>query len=136
MLQNKINAAAKELHSRYLHIESLGLRPNTRNCSNYWEEYENLQPDAVDSAYPWVIDYYYANENKWKEINEHHHNWYLECLPPIVMGSSGFLNSEPYTHTDEGKGVYLACRCWNGKYYAQLMTLSEYKSKINQMINT
>lgn len=126
------NAAVKEVHFRCLHIQSLGLKPNAHNCNLYWKEYENLKPDSADTAYPWVIDYYYANENKWKEIDEHHYDWYLECVPPIAMSSSSFLNGEPYTHTNERKGVYLACKYQNGKYYAQLMTLNEYKSKIHQ----
>lgn len=128
--------AVKEIQSRCLHIESLKLKPTKWNCDFYWDEtYKNLEPNSIDSAYPWVIDYYYENQDKWKEIDEHHYDWYLECLPPIAMNSNGFLNGEPYTHTSQGKGVYLACKCHNGKYYARLMTLTEYKSKIYKPIN-
>lgn len=122
-------AAIEELHSRCLHIESLGLKPDTRNCDFSWNEYQNLKPDAVDAAYPWVIDNYYASNGKWKEINEYHYDWYLECVPPIAMHSNSYLGGEPYTHTDDGQGVYLSCRYWKGKYYAKLMTLKQYQSK-------
>ena len=113
------------------------MKPNAHNCNLYWKEYENLKPDSINSAYPWVIDYYYANQDIWKEINEQHYDWYLECVPPIRMSSSSFLNGEPYTHTNEGKGLYLACKCQNGKYYAQLMTrstnISAKSTKIDSM---
>ena len=129
-------AAVKEIHSRCLYVESLSLTPNKWNCDFYWDEtYKNLKSDTVSSAYPWVEDYYRAGENRWKEIDEKNYDWYLECVPPIAMNSSSFLNGEPYTHTDKGKPVYLACRCQNKKYYAQLMTVEEYKIRIYEPIH-
>lgn len=124
-----------ELRSRCLHIESIGLKPNARNCTFYWDEYKNLQSNIIGSAYPWVIDYYYENEGRWREISEENYNWYLGCVPPIAMSSSSFLCGEPYTHQNDGQGVYLGCRYDNGKYYAQLMTIKEYKSKTRETVN-
>ncbi|MGB3649711.1 MAG: hypothetical protein WBA41_00675 [Rivularia sp. (in: cyanobacteria)] len=129
------NKKVKEIHSRCLHIESLGLIPTARNCDFYWnKKYKHLKPGTVGSAYPWVVDYYDAGQNRWKEIDEDNYDWYLECLFPVAIKSNAFLNGEPYTSTSEGKPVYLACRCEKGKYYAQLMTAEQFETRIYEPI--
>lgn len=124
----------RELHSRCLHIESIGLNPNARNCAYYWDEYKELQANTIGSAYPWVIEYYYDGEGKWRQIDEYHYDWFLGCVPPVMMTSNGFLCSEPYTHQDDGQAVYLGCRCHDGKFYAKLMTTREYHVKMRETI--
>lgn len=128
-------ATVRQLYSRCLHIESLGLKPSTRNCSYSWDEYENLQSDTGERGYPWVIDDYYENKQKWRRIDQEHFEWYRDCVPPMAMRGDGFLCGEPYTHQNDGQGVYLACREQNGKYYAQIMTLKEFKVKVYEKID-
>ena len=40
------------------------------------------------------------------EIDSDMYFYFLECLPPRIMKSYGFLVGEPYTHNSEGKAVY------------------------------
>jgi hypothetical protein len=125
----------RELHSRCLYIESIGLIPNKRNCTDYWNEYKDLDPCIIGYAYPWAVDYYYEGKGKWCEINEEAYNWYLGCVFPTKMSSNGFLCGEPYTHQNDGFAVYLGCREEGTKYYAKMMTGREYHSKMNEPIN-
>lgn len=128
--------AIHELHSRCQHIEYLGLKPSIRNCTYYWDEdYKNLEPNTISSAYPWVIEDYYDNDPKWRQIHEYYFDLYLGCVPPIIMHSNSYLCGEAYTHQNDGQAVHLGCRCDDGKYYAQLMTLKEYKAKMYETIN-
>lgn len=128
--ENKI----RELHSRCLYLESIGLAPNKRNCTHYWDEYKDLNPRIIGYAHPWAIDYYYEGKGKWCEISEEAYNWYLGCVFPTKMSGNGFLCGEPYTHQDDGFAVYLGCREEGSKYYAKMMTAKEYHSKMNEPI--
>lgn len=124
----------RELQSRCLFLESIGLTPNRRNCANYWDEYKDLDPSIIGYAYPWAVDYYYEGKGRWCEISEEAYDWYLGCVFPTKMSGNGFLCGEPFTHQDDGFAVYLGCREENGKYYAKMMTSKEYYSKMNETI--
>lgn len=128
--------AVDKLYFRCLHIESLGIIPCIRNVSRDWEEYKNLKPNINSpSAYPLVVDDYCESRDIWRRIDEEHYDWYLNSVPPITMKNNGFLAGEPYTHDDMGNGVYLACKEYNHRFYAKLMTLKEFKVKIREKID-
>lgn len=128
--------AIDKLYFRCLHIEALGAILCKRNVSSNWEEYENLIP-GVDpfKAYPLVIDDYYEGKDRWRRITEESYDWCLNAVPPVTMIRGAFLAGEPYTHNDEWEEVCLACRVYNHRYYAKLMTLKEFKNKIHEKIN-
>ena len=64
----------------------------------------------------------------WRETNEEQYDNYLGNVPPVCYGASGFLSGEPYTHYDEGRGVYLACKKQGDRYFAKMMTVAQFKA--------
>ena len=62
----------------------------------------------------------------WRETTEEQHQNYLGAVPPKRYGASAYLSGEPYTHNDEGRGVYLACKKQGDRYFAKMMTVAEF----------
>ncbi|BDA76073.1 hypothetical protein CAL7716_102390 (plasmid) [Calothrix sp. PCC 7716] len=123
--ENKVSP--KELHSRCLHIESLGLKPSVRNCIHYWEEdYKDLRPNTIGSASPWVHEDYYNNDPKWRQIDEYHYYFYRDEIYPTKLDGNLFLDGNDWLHTESWESVHLACKYEDSKYYAQLMTIKQY----------
>ncbi|MGR3279309.1 hypothetical protein ACSYAD_30040 [Acaryochloris marina NIES-2412] len=77
---------------------------------------QNLTREQQESGYcaPWI------------EIGTDEYWWFLECLPPIYQDSKGYVNPELYSHTPEGKPLYLGVIETNNQYFAKLVTLAEY----------
>lgn len=120
----------REFCSRCQHIESINLKPSLRNCNIYWHEYEKLQPSIIESAFPWVVDDYFNNERRWRQIDKKHYGWYSDSIHNATAANA-FLCNEVLAYSCESKpqSVYLACYEDNGSYYAQLMTLNEFQAK-------
>lgn len=115
-----------ELHRRCLHIEAIGLKPCFRNCSIYWNKYENLKGFTVESGFPWVVDDYFNGDRIWRQIDEQHDHWYKD-YPCLASKSKAFLKSEVHSYNELNESVHLACCYQNDKYFAELMTLKEFQ---------
>ncbi|MHC5610545.1 MAG: hypothetical protein ACYTXA_05885 [Nostoc sp.] len=76
---------------------------------------------------PTVTEDFKKNDCQWREITEEAYTWFLECVPPIGFNGSYFVNSEPHTYNQAGEVVYLAFKEVDGKFYARLATLKQYK---------
>lgn len=123
------HAAVIELYTRCQHIELLGLKPTQHNCVHYWQRYAKLQPNSVGSANPWVRDDFICGTRIWRQIDEKHYNHYFHNAIVETIGTNAFMVTESETDTSDGQAVYMAVRESNGKYYAQLMTLREFKTR-------
>lgn len=106
-----------ELHFRCQHIESLGLIPSLRNCNVYWKDYQNLETNTVESAFPWVIDDFLNGQEQWRKIDKHHYDWYVADSNNVNKHTS--LCGVVFAYD-----VYLVCQQENGKYYAKLTRLT------------
>jgi len=60
------------------------------------------------------------------EITEDIYHWFLEC-PPIIQDGQAYLNSEPFNHSSQGKGIYFGAFADNGKYYGFQCTVKQFR---------
>ena len=65
----------------------------------------------------------------WREVAAEQYDHYLGCVPPKRQRSNSFLSGEPYTHTEEGRGVHLACKKTGERYFAKMMTVAQFDSE-------
>jgi hypothetical protein len=79
--------------------------------------------------YDLLIADYRAGDQKFRQIDEEYANWMLECLPPARQEGWNFVNSEPYTHNAEGRGVFFASMRQAGKHYGILCTLAQWDKR-------
>ena len=63
------------------------------------------------------------------ETSESVYDWFLGCVPPIKMERGAFLNSEPYRHNSDGKGVYYMGFQQKGKFYGCHATVAQFNEK-------
>ena len=72
-----------------------------------------------------------AHPRQWVPTTEKMFHDMLEVLPPVaycnVKNWTGFLMGEPVTHDTHGDAIYSAYICVDGKFYAQNMTVKEFK---------
>jgi len=68
-------------------------------------------------------------EGKVVETDKETYYWFLECLPPLKMSSSGYLNSEPSCHNKAGQAVYYCGWENKGKYYGCHATLQQFNAR-------
>jgi hypothetical protein len=61
------------------------------------------------------------------EHGEYFVDHFIDCLPPIIWGTTYVLCSEPYSHTFEGKGTYIGFYKKNDQYYGVITTIEEFK---------
>ncbi len=128
-------STVNEFRSRCQHIESIGLIPSFRNCSVYWHEYEKLQANAINSAFPWVVDDYFNNQHQWRKIDKQHYEWYADSMHNITI-TNAFLCNEVlmYNRESNAQSLHLACYQDNGIYYAKLMIAKEFEAKFIQPV--
>lgn len=46
--------------------------------------------------------------------------------PPLMLDHRGYVNSEPHSSTPDGQDLYIATIDVQGKYYAKMVTLTDY----------
>ena len=72
-----------------------------------------------------------AHPRQWVPTTEKMYYDMLEVLPPVKSrsdgGWTGFLMGEPVNHDAWGDAIYSAYICVDGKFYAQNMTVKEFK---------
>ena len=57
-------------------------------------------------------------------------NWeMLENMLPLIQELNGYMNSEPYKHDYEGKGIYFCGIKTGGKYYGCYATVRQFKDR-------
>ena len=73
------------------------------------------------------------NEPQWRETTEENWDWMLECVPPRKHDGNRFLNGE--ANFDDPKldyqTVYYAGWECGDKFYARLMTVTQYNDRDN-----
>lgn len=67
----------------------------------------------------------YANTRQWRPISQKWFDYMLECLPPLRMGCSGFVNSEAYSSINDDDVYFVAYKV-NGNCFAAYGTLLEW----------
>lgn len=77
--------------------------------------------------FPKAGEMFKNQDRRWVEINEEDYWYFLECLPPLIQNSNGFLNSEPYTESNDGT-VYIGCIKFHERYFCRLMSKNEFKN--------
>ena len=72
-----------------------------------------------------------ASPRQWVPTTEKMFYDMLGALPPMKLrtdgGWTGFLMGEPVNHDAQGDAIYSAYICVDGKFYAQNMTVKEFK---------
>ncbi len=74
-----------------------------------------------------VLDKIKNNKGEWIETTEYMYEHFFGCVPPLKFKIDGFINSEPYSHAENGVW-YFEFSKRNGKFYGRL-TLIKYKLK-------
>lgn len=64
-----------------------------------------------------------------KEIPEWMYDDMLCNMPPLIQMGNGYMNSEPYSHNGEGKGIYFCGIETGGKFYGCYATVKQFKSR-------
>ncbi len=86
-------------------------------------------PSVLDFISPVVVFDLNQFVPMWREVGQEQYEHYLGCVPPKRYRTNGFLSGEPYTHTAEGQGVYLACKKVGEQYFAKMMTVAQFDSE-------
>ena len=72
-----------------------------------------------------------AHPRQWVPTTENMYYDMLGALPPVAYGNAenwtGFLMGEPVTQDTHGDAIYGAYICVDGKFYAQNMTVKDFK---------
>ena len=68
-------------------------------------------------------------DRKFRPIHESWAEWMLECVPPIRQAGWSFMNSEPWTHNEEGKGIYFTSLYVIDTHYGCYCTLAEWDER-------
>ena len=55
-----------------------------------------------------------------KQVTEQDYEYGLNCLPPIMQASAGFVQGEPYVHDNKGKALYYIFKEIKGKFYKKI----------------
>lgn len=126
----KFQLASLEEEDSYK-AEKLALRlKEAEELSHKYDGYENP-----------IIDY--NNETRWKKALDYLHEepfrvvemceeafWhFLECVPPRIFERTAYASGEAYDHNNNGEGIYLCALKSDGKYYAQMGTLKEFRKR-------
>lgn len=61
------------------------------------------------------------------EMCEESYDHFLGCVPPREFSLKSFVCGEPYSHNNQGEGIYLCGLNRNGKFYAQYGTIRQYR---------
>lgn len=88
---------------------------------------ENFLIDLNDES-KWKngLNELYSDFSKVVELTEEAYDHFLNCLPPLVFSFGGYVSGEPYSHNNDGKGIYLCATKKDNKYYAQMGTVSDF----------
>lgn len=55
--------------------------------------------------------------------------WYRDCVPPKRFEGNAFVCGEPYTHNEEGRGIYLGVVYLGRQYWACYVSLAEWDDR-------
>ena len=86
-------------------------------------------PSVLDFISPVVVFDLKQFVPMWREVAAGQYKHYLGCVPPARYRTNGFLSGEPYTHIEEGRGVYMACKKVGERYFAKMMTVAQFDSE-------
>lgn len=81
------------------------------------------------ATYDQLANDYKAGDRKWRPITEDYAEHMLNVVPPVRMSFGAYVCSEPYTHNNDGRGVYFCCRSIKGTNYAVMGTIQEWDSR-------
>jgi len=88
---------------------------------------ENLtQEQFAQRSKVWDTSLECAKNGFLKEIPEWMYWEMLENMPPLIQERNGYMNSEPYSHNNEGKGIYFCGIKTGGKYYGCYATVRQF----------
>jgi len=85
------------------------------------EEWENIMT-AIKNSYNTPVEI----ETK----GAYYLEYFTECLPPLIFSNRFVLCSEPYDHTNEGKGLFTGIYLKDNKYFAIITTKDNFKNLI------
>lgn len=71
--------------------------------------------------------YEIPNNDMWVETTQERFYEQLGAVPPLAQSENSFLGSEPWNHTNDGKGIYICIVAEGNKYYARYMTHEQYE---------
>lgn len=110
----------------------------TKNISGAIIERPKHTPEIIPATKEWAYDDmeqdYNDNRDAWREVSESFYWQALEVLPPIYV-AGGFLVSEPWKHTPDGRPVYAGFSQVGERYFGRQSTTADMAVYVRQLRN-